>query len=269
MGFLSENGANLRIDHFTGPSVMRNTHVHGQYELYFCPENITQESVINGVGYTYKYPCAILSTPYTVHSMSCDETAESYDRYVFYFGEKTINVFDEYHIPKSIFGTNTGLLFRLSDSEASELKNIVEVCGPDAPFAEKELMFALFVNRLVSCCPSDRIVKVGTPSFYIQDILQYISENFTNELNSEYIAKKFSVSRSKLDRDFKRFTGITVHSYVEVCRLNQAKYLLQFRKDISVGDIAALCGFENENYFFPFFKKSVGTTPAEFRKKLK
>lgn len=269
MGFLSVEGVNLRIDHFNKPLIMHNTHVHSQYELYFCPEDISQTSVINGVEYTYKYPCAILSTPYTVHSMSCHENAEKYERYVFYFGARTIDSFDDYHLPKSFFGRNTGLLFRLSNDEANTLVEIVRMLNGKQTLAEKELIFALFMNKLVGTCPDERIEKVGTPSFYIQDVLQYISENFAGELNSEDISKRFAVSRSKLDRDFKKFTGITVHGYVEMCRLNQAKYLLEFKKEMSVGDIAVRCGFENENYFFPFFKKSTGMTPAEYRKSLK
>ena len=268
MGFLSSDGLNLKIDHYVQPSVMRNTHVHSLYELYFCPEDIVQESVINGVRYSYKYPCAILSTPYTVHSMSCGEGESSYDRYVFYFGEQTLNAFDEYHLPKDIFGRNTGLLFRLTSEEARELKRIVLICDQSSARAERELMFALFVNRLLAVCPQERMIKVGTPSFYIQDVLQHIAENFEKELNSEEISKGFAVSRSKLDRDFRKFTGITVHGYVDMCRLNQAKYLLEYKKDISVGEIAQKCGFENESYFFPFFKKATGQTPAEYRREL-
>ena len=269
MGFLTVEDVNLKIDHFKTPSVMRNTHVHSQYELYFCPEDIEQFSVINGVEYSYKYPCAILSTPYTVHSMSCRENAERYERYVFYFGSKTIDSFSDYHLPKNFFGRNTGLLFKLSEEEAKSLSEIACMLDRMGALAERELIFALFMNKLVEMCPDERIEKVGTPSFYIQDVLQYVSENFEKELTSDDISRHFAVSRSKLDRDFKKFTGNTVHTFIEVCRINQAKYSLQFNDGMSVGEIAAACGFENENYFFPFFKKAVGMTPAEYRRSCK
>ena len=269
MGFFSVEGENLRVDHFSAPSVMHNTHVHSQYELYFCPDDITQTSVINGVGYSYKYPCAILSTPYTVHSMSCGSDAEGYERYVFYFGSRTIDSFDGYHLPKNLFGRNTGLLFKLSSDEAQALMAIVKMLDGTQTIAEKELIFALFMNKLVSLCPNERIEKVGTPSFYIQDALQYMYENIEKDLTSEDISKKFAVSRSKLDRDFRKFTDTTVHAYMDVCRIDRAKYLLQYKAEMSVGEIAIACGFENENYFFPFFKKAVGKTPAEYRKSCK
>ena len=266
MGFLSDYGDNLKIYHYTEPSVMRNTHVHHQYELYFCPDDIEQKSVVNGVEYSYKYPCVILSTPYTVHSMSCNSDAEGYDRYVFYFGNKTISSFDQYHLPKWIFEKNTGLLFVLTVDEADELRRIAELYSKNSPVAENELIFALFVNRLLALCGEERITKIGTSSFYIQDVLQYVSENYGCNINSENIAKKFAVSRSKLDRDFRQFIGITVHGYIETCRINQAKFLLQYNGELSVGEIAELCGFGNESHFFPFFKKHEGVTPAEYRR---
>ena len=73
-GFLSDEGLDLKVTHMSGISIMYHSHIHMQWELYFCPENISQCSVINGESYTYKYPCAILTSPYSVHSMSCLET---------------------------------------------------------------------------------------------------------------------------------------------------------------------------------------------------
>ena len=143
------------------------------------------------------------------------------------------------------------------------------MCHDSRSLAERELTLALFVNRLLSCCSDEDVIKVGTQSFYIQDVLQYIFENCGKELNSDDISRRFAVSRSKLDRDFKKFTGKTVHGYVEICRFNRAIHLLKSREDMSIGEIAAQCGFESETYFFPFFKKKMGITPAEYRKRAK
>lgn len=269
-GFLSDIGTNLKLEHWVSTSVMKHTHVHPQYELYFCSDDISQTSVINGVRYEYHYPCAILSTPFTVHSMSStDPAAVRFERYVFYFDEKLLASFDKRLVPQRMLGKNTGLLFPLSVDQASYLKQLLDLCyGEDN--AERELSFMLFLNKLVKFCPEDRVIQVGTTSFYIQDVLQYISENFSDEFfDVDKVARRFAVSRSKLDRDFKRFTGVTVHGFVEICRLNQAKYLLEFRREMSVGEISQRCGFENETHFYPFFKKHTGLTPLEYRREAK
>ena len=266
MDFVFDYGAHLVAQHEVVPFVMTNTHAHAQYELYFCPQEIFQNTVINGVEYSFQHPCAILSMPYTVHLMSCDENATDYDRYVFYFGEKTISAFGGSHIPKKIFSDGESLLFKLTKDEAQELKEIAQLLESSKTVSQRELIFALFVNKLEFLCPDDRIEKIVSPIFYIQNILQYISDNFEKELSTEKIAREFAVSRAKLERDFKKFTGNTVHDFIDVCRINKAKNLLGYNMDMSVEEIAYSCGFKNKNYFFPFFKKIVGKTPAEYRK---
>lgn len=268
MGFLSDYGDGVKYEYHDFPSVMPAAHVHPQYEIYFCPESIEQVTVINGVEYKYKHPAVIISAPYTVHSMSSGEgITENFERYVLYFGENTIRAFDSRLLPDGLFGKNIGLLYRLTEDEARGLRDIVRLCDRHSPQAELELLAALFLNRLTSQCPQDRISTVGTPSFYIQDVLRYISERFEEHIDVSDVASVFSVSRSKLDRDFKSSTGMTVHNYIDTCRVNQAKYLLRSKNKKVMRDIANACGFESESCFFHFFKKATGYTPGEYRKK--
>ncbi len=266
--FLYDSGVDLKLDYFNELSVMPYTHIHPRYEVYFCTETVEQISVINGVEYRYRHPAVILSAPYTLHSMSCaDPSASSYERYVFYFGEKTAGAFDNRYFSKSMLEKDAGLLYELTEAEAAELSEIVGLCHKCATVAEKELVFALFVNRLTLICPPERIQRVGTQSFYIREVLRYITENLNKKLNIMDVSDRFAVSRSKLDRDFKRFTGITVHNYIDICRVNQAKYLLSRRERMSVSEIAAACGFESESCFFHFFKRVAGKPPSAYRRK--
>ena len=269
-GFLVDFGSDVRIEHYTKKTVMKHTHTHPHYELYLCTENVRQKSVINGAEYVYHYPCAILSTPYTIHSMSCDDpSAQSYRRYVFYFGKETLNAFNERLLPPRLLHRNICLLFPLSHEQADYLQDLLSHCVDEAfstTEAERALLLTFVLNKLFDFCPEDKIIQVGTSSFYLQDVLQYIAEHLHESLDSEAIAKHFSVSRSKLDRDFKQYASLTVHRVIELCRVNQAKYLLQYAKNYSVREIAALCGFSEETYFFPFFKKHTGITPVEYRK---
>jgi AraC family transcriptional regulator of arabinose operon len=47
-------------------------------------------------------------------------------------------------------------------------------------------------------------------------------------------------------------------------RIEHAKYLLT-TTDISVKQIAQLCGYNNENHFMRQFKEITGITPTKFR----
>ena len=269
MGFLTDCGSQISVFHYTKKTVMKHTHTHPHYELYLCVGNVGQKSVINGMEYDYHYPCAILSTPYTIHSMSCrDEVANEYEHFVFYFGESLFRDLGGALLPERLSRRNIGLLFPLTDEQAQFLKRFLLLSLPSdgtATQAERTLCLGFVLNKLFDFCPEERIVQVGTSSFYLQDVLQYVAEHLQSPPGTEELAHHFSVSRSKLDRDFKRYTGLTVHRFVDLCRINHAKYLLQFSKDTSVSEVAALCGFSEETYFFPFFKKHTGLSPSAYR----
>ena len=264
--FLADNLCDISLHHWTNISEMRHSHTHPQYEVYFCSDNVEQKSVINGAEYEYKYPCVIISSPYTVHAMSCiDRNAVTYERFVMYFNEGIIEQFDKKLIPEGLLERNSGYMFKLSEEDAAFLKNMILAFNPQNS-TELKLLLASFLNKLISLSPMKDAVCVGKSSFYIQDVLQYVAENYSEQIDATTIAYKFLISRSKLDRDFKQFTGVTIHGFIEMCRLNQAKMLLEYRPDMSISTISASCGFSCETYFFPFFKKNVGMTPIEYRK---
>ena len=266
--FLADNLCDISLHHWTYLSEMRFSHTHPQYEIYFCADNVDQKSVINGAEYSYKYPCVIISSPYTVHSMSCtDKEASQYERFVLYFDESIIEQFDPMFLPDGLLSRNSGYMFKLTEKDADYLKKFMLAFDPKDK-TELKLLLATFLHKLIAISPVKDAICVGKSSFYIQDVLQYIAENYVEPLDAGTIAYKFLISRSKLDRDFKQFTGVTIHSFIEMCRLNQAKMLLELRQDLPISAISSLCGFTGDTYFFPFFKKNVGMTPIEYRKYL-
>ena len=266
--FLADNQTELSLKHWTSPSQMLFSHTHPQFEIYFCADNVKQKSVINGAEYLYEYPCVIISSPYTVHSMSCDDlNAESYERFVLYFSEEIVEQFSEGFFPEDLLSKNSGYMFKLTEDDAAYLKNLILTIDPKDQL-ELKLLLVTFLNKLVKMSPMKDAICVGKSSFYIQDVLQYMAEHYAEQIDANSVAYKFLISRSKLDRDFKQFTGVTVHGFLDMCRLNQAKMLLTYRPDMSVSEISTSCGFSGETYFFPFFKKNVGMTPLEYKKYL-
>ena len=253
-------------------STMPYAHAHPKYELYFCPEKTKQRSIINGNEYVYDFPCVIISSPYTMHSMSSVERGR-YERMVIYFGEYTLSQFGTRVNPARQLQKSPAYFFELTEDQGAELKNFILPTMKrerETSDTEKELMFMLFLNKLLEICPSDKITEVGTTNIYIQDVLKYILKNFHLDLTVDSIAAHFAVSRSKLDRDFKQFSDSTTHDFLESCRLNNAKRLLlssECKENIS--EIARLCGFQSDTYFYSFFRKHVGISPNEYKKRFK
>ena len=260
-----ESTEDIFFTHRTDVHIMKYPHTHTKYELYFCSSDIPQKQIINGAEYKCDQPCIVISSPYTVHSMSpSSANVEEFERFVIYFTEKIINSFAPHLIHDGIKCKNSGLLFKLTPEQAKALRELILTVDPQGE-NETGLLLVLLLNKLLCMCPIEDAECVGISSFYIQDVLQYISNNFHEQITSDTIAYNFAVSRSKLDRDFKRFTGITVHDFIKSCRIDQAKHLLLEHGDkYLITEIAKMCGFQSETYFYPFFKKHVGMTTAEY-----
>lgn len=102
---------------------------------------------------------------------------------------------------------------------------------------------------------------------YVRKALQYINENFTEELNVDEIAHKCSISTRHLLHMFKLQTNMTIIDYINSARISRAKELMK-DPNSNLTTIAMECGFNNLQYFCRVFKKYTDLTPGKFREML-
>lgn len=100
----------------------------------------------------------------------------------------------------------------------------------------------------------------------VNGVVNYIRYNYAECLTVDKLAALFYVSPSYLSRLFHKSLNISPMNYVNTVRIEVAKKLLSFGTE-SVNTIAATVGIEDPKYFSRIFKKHVGSTPTEFRKK--
>ncbi len=79
------------------------------------------------------------------------------------------------------------------------------------------------------------------------------------------IAELVGLSPVALTRRFRRAYGMTPNEYLIGQRIAAAQRLL-CETDMSLAEIAEVCGYENEYYFSANFKKKVGVPPGAYRK---
>lgn len=107
----------------------------------------------------------------------------------------------------------------------------------------------------------------STRESVLDDILHYINHNYTNNITLENIAPLFGYNSSYLGKIFSKKMGENFNSYVDHIRINRSKELLLLNDDLKIYTIAERVGYRNVDYFHIKFKKYVGQSPAEFRKK--
>ena len=128
------------------------------------------------------------------------------------------------------------------------------------------LFFIIYSNRLIKEKASSTISKEVSDK--IKLILQFIHENYQQELSIEKIALKCNFSEYHFMRFFKKYIGMTCIEYINNYRLEIASSLLN-STDKAILDISFEVGFNNVSYFNKLFKKKYSITPKEFRKSKK
>jgi AraC-like DNA-binding protein len=112
----------------------------------------------------------------------------------------------------------------------------------------------------------------STQRFYTEDdesILQLffntIHEHYSEAfLTIDWLSRKLSISRAKLNRKIKLLTGLAVMEHLRHYRLQQAATKLKQTFD-SVAEIAYNCGFNDPNYFCRSFTKTFKCSPTAYR----
>lgn len=79
----------------------------------------------------------------------------------------------------------------------------------------------------------------------IHKVQDYISKNYTEHINQSQLAEDNNISLRHLQRSFKSFTGVTIHTYINMIRLEEAKSLIENGYKIEYA--AHLTGFPNSN----------------------
>lgn len=111
--------------------------------------------------------------------------------------------------------------------------------------------------------------SIGTSSreSILDDIMYYIDHNYQTNIKLETIAPLFGYNSAYLGKIFNKNVGENFNNYVDHIRIEHAKKLISENK-MKVYEIAEMVGYKNVDYFHKKFKRYVGESPAEYRKKL-
>lgn len=101
-----------------------------------------------------------------------------------------------------------------------------------------------------------------TNNLLLNDILEYLHENYMKETDITDCAALMHTTTSSVSRLFKNILGTTYTNYRNELRITQAKKLLE--KGAAIKEAAEKVGYNNLNYFYKIFKKQIGMTPKEY-----
>lgn len=105
----------------------------------------------------------------------------------------------------------------------------------------------------------------GLSSWKLKQAIDYIQAHLNEEIRLLDLAEQLGMSQYYFARLFKQSMHISPYQYVIQQRINRAKYLLK-TTSMSIAAIASQTGFSHQNQLTNQFRKTIGTTPANYRK---
>jgi AraC-like DNA-binding protein len=95
------------------------------------------------------------------------------------------------------------------------------------------------------------------------DILDFLNENYADDLTLEEIASYTGRSLATFKRDFKKISDLTPQKWLIRKRLQQAHELLT-DSNKKITDVCFEVGFKNRSHFTTAYKKHYGVAPNKF-----
>jgi|GEM_PF-3442958 len=216
----------------------------------------------------------------TVHNMSVSDDCQIHH---IEFLQKAAGqcLFPSEHFFKSnpvvneIFKNEFGYIVSSGPSVLDSIKAIHALEGRKASMLSGEasyttnlqlLLFELFIN-IAECSLCDRN-KRNYGAIHVNKAIRYINSHFKDSsLSITDVAHVLCLNKTYLQKMFKRVMGVTIYTYINQLRINEARQILE-QTDTALIDIAVAIGFNNRQNFYSVFKKYTGLSPDQFRKKM-
>ncbi len=147
----------------------------------------------------------------------------------------------------------------------------------DAPFGSLQLLECYFTEFLLILSRSGKDAADKTPrveksrelaqSSLAELIASYLKENIYSNVTLSDICSKFFMGKSQLCKLFGEYIGESPIEFYSKLKMREAKKLL-LDGELSVSRISDMLGYSSIHNFSRAFKKSVGISPAQYRKKI-
>lgn len=207
--------------------------------------------------------------PALIHNFLSDGSEEEIDNFVEqllrYVGKDTVKslLFSRYFTMTICFAAAEYVEGLGYDPEAfltPELRSLSQSAQPDTAKANvRELLKQALELR-------DRESKKQKRDLLVQTIA-YIDEHYADEsISLNKVAKEVNISPNYLSAIFSQEEGQTFVEYLTGKRISEAKRLL-LHTDKRSNEVAFAVGYKDPHYFSFVFKKTVGLSPREYRRR--
>lgn len=245
-------------------------HQHTFYELYFfISGNVSYH--IEGKDYHLLPGDILITNDMDIHGPVI-MPGLPYERIVIWLSPAFFDALAPLGTPFRDFFTETASRdYRLIRPDPRSGRRLMDLCGQiadlkhDENFAGKALYGAkmiellAYLGRAVQETP-DLAMPDVTEDERINKVLEYINGRLTEDLSLKEISEAFYISDKYLCRRFRKYTGLSVYSYITKKRLITARNMI--RDGAPVLTACMDSGFNDYSNFLKVFKREFGHLPS-------
>ena len=101
----------------------------------------------------------------------------------------------------------------------------------------------------------------------IDRVIKFTHDNMEQgTADIDHLADELCMSSSNLRRRITSITGEKPANYLLKLRLEEARHLMDTRRDLSISDVAMKCGFDDKSNFARTFRRVFGVSPSEYQR---
>ena len=265
-GYLLEN---FRLFHLRSRG---GTQVEYHYHE-FCKILLLMEGsgsyYVDGQRYLLRAGDIVLLDAHSIHRPELDPDSP-YERIILYISPEYLQRQSTADCDlKTVFSAEKGHVLRLTGEQTQKIFRMAATVERDlegTAFGREILSNAGLLRLLVEIGrsrenPEGSGISPEMPqSQRILEILRYIDDHLSEDLDAEVIANAFFVSKYHMMRQFRRETGTTVHLYITQKRLVKARELMD--SGMRATEACYRCGWRSYSSFTRAYNRHLGTTPT-------
>ena len=142
------------------------------------------------------------------------------------------------------------LAMQNGDNDIIKLKAMELLLYETKNFEKNKRVKAIYYNRSTI----DKVMRIE----------KYVTENLDKKFTIDDLCNTFKISSSTLKSCFKQMFLTGIYSYIKQARMAKARDLLK-NSEMSITQIALLCGYSNHSNFTKAFKKNYNIVPKDIR----
>jgi len=224
---------------------------------------------VDGQRYLLQSGDIVLLDAHSIHRPELDEDTP-YERIILYISPEYLQRQSTADCNlRSVFSGEKGHVLRLPEERKQRIFRMAVTLERDLEgnFFGREILSNAGLLRLLVEMGRNRenpeasgTSPVMPRSERIVEILRYIDEHLSEDLDAEALAKAFFISKYHMMRQFRRETGTTVHLYITQKRLVKARELMD--SGMRATEACYRCGWRSYSSFTRAYGKHLGTTPT-------